>query len=209
MAKFCAFCAIMLVLFPLPLSTPEGLAHKARYDRVVKDIETYVQKENTRLSDLQTAAIARLVYRESCRYGIDYRLILAVMKVESNFRQDAVSCKGALGLLQVKPSVGKSVARRIGMDWTGKAQLKEPQKNIRIGVHHLSGLMKDFAHLPAALDAYNKGAKGTKVKPSCKLAPDARYASAVMGHYAKNLSLLPDPQAPSSVEFLTSLPDAY
>lgn len=207
MGKFCALCAILLTLFPLPLSTPEKLVHKARYDRVIRDIETYVKKENARLSDRQTAAIARHVYQESCRYHIDYRLILAVMKVESNFREDAVSCKGALGLLQVKPSVGESVARRIGMDWTGKAQLHEPKNNIKIGVCYLSGLVKDFAHLPAALDTYNKGAKASKAGPERKSSPDARYASAVMGEYAKNLSLLPDPQAPPSVAYLTNQPN--
>jgi len=48
--------------------------------------------------------IASFVYVESKSHEVDYRLVLAVMKVESNFRLDAVSPKGARGLLQIKPS---------------------------------------------------------------------------------------------------------
>ncbi len=157
-----------------------------------------MKKENAALSERQTAAIADHVYRESSSYRIDYRLILAVMKVESNFNEDAVSRKGAMGLLQIKPSVGRSVAKIIGMSWTGKAQLREPGKNIKIGVHHLSSLIKDFTHIPVALDAYNRGAKRIKARPPGKPGHrkpgrQARYTGAVMGEYAKTLCLLPDP----------------
>ena len=68
------------------------------------------------------------------RYNIDYRLVLALMKIESNFRCDAVSEQGARGLLQVKPSLARFIAEDVGIGWRGDEALDEPETNIRIGV---------------------------------------------------------------------------
>jgi soluble lytic murein transglycosylase len=193
MGKVCIFFSLLIVLLPLRLAAPEDAREPARYQKVIKEIAAYLKKENVALSERQTTAIADNVYRESSLYRIDYRLILALMKVESNFKEDAVSRKGAMGLLQIKPSVGESVAKNIGMSWTGKAQLREPGKNIKIGVHHLSSLIRDFTHIPTALDAYNRGARRTKTRPPRKPGRQARYTGAVMGEYAKTICLLPDP----------------
>jgi soluble lytic murein transglycosylase len=190
MAKICVLCAAVLVLFPVRLAPSEAREEPAGYDKIIGGIVTYLKNENGRLSEGQMSTIARHVYQESKGCRIDYRLILAVMKVESNFRHRAVSRKGAVGLLQIRPFVGKSVAKNIGMEWKGKDQLSEPAKNIRIGVYHLAGLIKDFTSLPSALNAYNRGAKRTRSVQKEK--HSARYAGAVMEEYAKTLSLLPD-----------------
>ncbi len=153
----------------------------------------YLKSENVTLSEKKMRAIARHVYDESRRYQIDYRLILALMKVESNFKNNAVSCKGAMGLLQIKPSLGRTVAKDIGMKWKGDSQLRDPDKNIRIGVHHLSCLIKDFATLPSALHAYNGGASRARAAIARKERPSVRFAGAVIKEYSKTLSLLPDP----------------
>lgn len=157
-----------------------------RHEKVTDRIVAYVKAENPRLSKAAARAIARHVYFESLLNGIDYRLILAVMKVESNFRHDATSPKGAQGLLQITPGLGKKVARDLGMTWKGKGHLWEPEKNIKIGVRHLSDLMETFETLPSALTAYNEGPAAKRTDPH------ARYARAVMKEYKKTLSVLPD-----------------
>jgi soluble lytic murein transglycosylase len=157
-----------------------------RREKVMDRIVAYVKAENPRLSKTAAKGIARHVYRESRANAIDYRLILAVMKVESNFRHDATSPKGAQGLLQITPGLGKEVARDMGMTWKGRAHLWEPEKNIKIGVRHLSYLIEAFENLPSALTAYNEG-------PAAKRPdPQARYAKAVIREYEKALSVLPD-----------------
>lgn len=194
MVKLYAVCAVTIMLIPLRVAC-DTVDEKAAYEKVTSGIVAYLKGENGRLSDEQMVAIATNVYEASSRYRIDYRLILAVMKVESNFREGAISRKGAVGLLQIKPSVGRSVAKDVGIEWKGKAQLHEPEKNIRIGVFHLAVLINRFVSLQTALSAYNKGQKRVKMRAVGRRRPNIRYASAVMVEYDKTLSLPPGPQA--------------
>jgi soluble lytic murein transglycosylase len=98
-----------------------------------------------------------------------------------------------MGLLQIKPSLGESVARDIGIAWRGPSQLHDPDKNIRIGVHHLSQLIDMFGTLPCALHAYNKGSARAKGEAARRQAPNARFTAAVMKEYSKTLTILPHP----------------
>jgi soluble lytic murein transglycosylase len=154
---------------------------------------TYLKNEKVKLSDDRLRAIARHVLFESRRCNVDYRLILALMKVESNFKHDAVSRKGAIGLLQIKPSLAKTVAKDIGMEWKGDSQLHEPEKNIKIGVHPLSKLIDAFESLPYALHAYNNGSTKARAQAGKKMKPDGRFTRAVMKEYSRTLTVLPGP----------------
>lgn len=174
-------------------TVPSTCGEKSDCARIIGDTTAYLKNENGTLSERKIETIAMHVYGESLRYHIDYRLILALMKVESNFKNDAVSCKGAVGLLQIKPSLGRTVAKDIGMEWKGDAQLHDPDKNIRIGVHHLSCLINDFASLSSALHAYNGGAGRAKAAAARKKQPTIRFASAVMREYSRTLSSCPVP----------------
>jgi soluble lytic murein transglycosylase-like protein len=74
------------------------------------------------------------------------------MYVESRFREDARSPKGALGLMQVMPATGA----RYGAGTP--AELMDPRTNIDVGVRHLRELMDRFpGRLDLALAAYNAG----------------------------------------------------
>jgi soluble lytic murein transglycosylase-like protein len=73
-----------------------------------------------------------------------------VVAVESGFRPDAVSPKGAQGLMQLMPGT----ARELGVKDT-----LNPQDNLDGGVRHLSGLLALYGgDLQRALAAYNAGA---------------------------------------------------
>jgi soluble lytic murein transglycosylase-like protein len=52
--------------------------------------------------------IVETVYRKSRQYGFDPDLILAIIQIESDFKQYAVSPQGAFGLMQVNYSVWKN-----------------------------------------------------------------------------------------------------
>ncbi len=171
----------------------ETREYRQRHQAVTEKIVEYLKSQKVASSDAGLRAIARHVYRESLRYDIDYRLILALIKVESNFKHNAVSRKGAVGLLQIRPSTGETVARDIGIDWKGPSQLHEPDKNIKIGIHHFAQLLKSFETVPSALHAYNKGSSRVREEAAGRTAPNARFTSAVLKEYSKTLQLLPDP----------------
>lgn len=161
---------------------------------IVGKIATYVQNENDDLSEDEVRSISETVYEESREYDLDYRLVLAVMKVESNFRCNVVSRQGARGLLQVKPSLAKSIAIDKGIQWTGAGTLDEPDKNIQIGIHLLSELMGKFETTVAALHAYNVGPTRLKERAAEKNRTPRGFSKLVLTEYKRNISVLPEPE---------------
>ncbi len=158
---------------------------------ITGEIVQYLKDKKVRTSDEKLRKIANSVYEEAKDYEIDYRLVLAVMKVESNFRSDAISKKGARGLLQIKPSLAKHVSKETGVAIKSPKCLEEPEKNIRIGVSHLSWLMEKFENINTALHAYNVG--WGRIKPSTDEndGPDTRFTRKVLTEYHMIKATLP------------------
>jgi peptidoglycan lytic transglycosylase len=88
--------------------------------------------------------------------------LLAVIKTESSFKKTALSHKGAMGLMQMKPSTGIALAERGGIDWTDKYTLYDPKYNVRLGSLYLLELVAKFKDLKHALVAYNLGETETR-----------------------------------------------
>ena len=119
------------------------------------------------------ASVARLLYpvdhldqvlQWSGEYGLDPWFVFAVMREESWFDPEAVSWAGAHGLLQIMPSTGRDLARRVGLSSFDRADLLRPEINIRLGTFYLSELLDDLDMEPAlALSAYNAG-KGNALR---------------------------------------------
>lgn len=83
------------------------------------------------------------------RYGLDEALVTAVIKVESDFDHQAVSRKGAQGLMQLMPFTARDL---------GVRDLFDPIQNLEGGVRHLRYLLDYFnGRLELALAAYNAG----------------------------------------------------
>jgi soluble lytic murein transglycosylase len=161
----------------------------------IKDkIVQYLKSKKVRVTDERLKTIADRVYEESMDYDVDYRLVLAVMKVESNFRSDAVSRDGARGLLQIKPCLARHISKDTGVLVKGSKTLLEPDKNIKIGVNHISGLLEKFENLNTALHAYNVGSYRIKDKASNKdYSPNTPFTKKVLHEYNQMLLVLPDP----------------
>jgi soluble lytic murein transglycosylase len=164
-----------------------------RQERIVEKIAEYMEREDATLSEEELTDVARMIFKESRQHDLDYRLVLAIIKVESNFKHDAVSPKGARGLLQVRPTHAKYIARSLGIEWLGAKTLDEPDKNIRIGVHFFSKLMDDYDSVNMALHAYNMGPTRLREILSEKNKPNRTFSTHVLSEYAKNRILLPDP----------------
>jgi soluble lytic murein transglycosylase len=162
---------------------------------IKEKIFSYLKERKVSSNDEKLIKIANSVYEEAKDFEIDYRLVLAVMKVESNFKSDAISKKGARGLLQIKPSLAKHVSKETGVSIKSPKCLEEPEKNIRIGVSHLSWLMDKFENINTALHAYNVGLGKVKPSTSDDNGPDTRFTRKVLTEYQLIKNSLPDPGA--------------
>lgn len=87
-------------------------------------------------------------------YGIEPCLIFAVIKVESDFDKDAVSNKGAIGLMQITPKTGEYIAKLSGAK---KYDLLDAETNISFGCYYLSYLYDKFDKIETVICAYNAG----------------------------------------------------
>ena len=186
---------MVLLCFIFVVAKPISAAHRAKVKKqeAVSKITDYIRDENVALEDDQAKIISEMVYDESVRCNVDYRLILALMKIESNFRFDAVSGRGARGLMQVKPTLAKYTAEAVGIGWQGVKTLDEPEKNIKIGVHIFSKLVEDFQGINMALHAYHVGPTRLREILTKKRSPEKRYLKLVLDEYDRNMSLLPAP----------------
>lgn len=99
-----------------------------------------------------------IVRRYSEQYGLDWRLVLAVMKAESRFSSDIQSEKGAAGLMQIMPVTSGEVAKVLDID-----DMAHPMNNIHGGVYYLRKLYNLFDgaeetdRIELTLAAYNAG----------------------------------------------------
>ena len=89
--------------------------------------------------------------------GLDPILVASLIRQESLWNPRATSSAGARGLMQLLPSVGKSIAASKGISPWDAAMLYQPDINIQLGTDHLSVLMRKYPNVVRALAAYNAG----------------------------------------------------
>lgn len=102
--------------------------------------------------------LAHAISQESAAAGFDPLLILAIIDVESDFRDSAVSNMGARGLMQIQPVTLQFIAQREGIKLTAREIEADPALRVRLGVRYLKYLSTRFGNdLDLALMAYNAG----------------------------------------------------
>jgi len=126
------------------------------------------------------AVLAHRILHESEKHSLDPVLILAVIQVESQFDHNAVSTRGAQGLMQIRPVVVTELVEEGKIPAHATKNLKDPLVNVQIGVSYLAYLNEMFGDLRVALTAYNWGPTRIRQKLAVKEALPTEYAVKVL-----------------------------
>lgn len=108
-----------------------------------------IQTTITNVTNPTRAQIMDIISKVSKKYGVDEKLVQAVIRQESGFNPKARSHCGAMGLMQLMPATAKGL---------GVKDAYNPVQNVEGGVKHLKGLLARYnGNLVLALAAYNAG----------------------------------------------------
>lgn len=95
---------------------------------------------------------------QSERNGLDRYLVASLIRQESEFNPNAVSHANAYGLMQLLPSVGKSLAKQQGVKPFDAGRLLDPRINLQLGTANLRQVLNRYGgQVEYALAAYNAG----------------------------------------------------
>ncbi len=136
----------------------------ASWNEVILAYKKAVKGFNKKLSDKQADTIARSIIAFSLKYKIDARLVCAVILAESNFRIEATSHCGAMGLGQLMPTTAAGL---------GVNNAYDPVENIYGSARYIKSMLErtakgkqwndlTFGDLALALAAYNAGPGAVK-----------------------------------------------
>lgn len=106
--------------------------------------------------------IYRIEYKEfvekySQEYNVDPLLVYSIIKAESNFKEGALSTKGACGLMQLMDQTAKEVAENTLTEYESGVTLYNAEKNIMLGIAYYADLKNIYKNDELALAAYNAG----------------------------------------------------
>ena len=117
------------------------LAGRARSPKLTPGVPTLLRDSGSTLS------VADAVRKYAGIYNVDPVLIDAMVSTESGGDPDAVSTRGAVGLMQLMPAT----ARMLGVNPL------DPVDNLRGGIAYFAGLLRQYGDVASALIAYNAG----------------------------------------------------
>jgi len=133
----------------------------------VKDFKNYEKADSNKYN--------RLILEASKTYGLSPALIKAVIKVESDFFNDAISYKGAQGLCQLMPDTSKEL---------GVINPFNPHSNISGGARLLRKHLEEFGSIKKTLIAYNAGPEWVRKRKG--IPKETRtYIKRVINYYHK------------------------
>ena len=99
-----------------------------------------------------------IIEHVTTQYEVDPNLVYAIIKQESNFKENAKSSRGAIGLMQIITSTANEVVQTISSINEEYYNLYDPETNINVGVKYISELIQKFdGNIYLAIAAYNGG----------------------------------------------------
>lgn len=135
--------------------------------------------KNKRVEPDASGPYRQLIDEIAHRHGVDASLVKAVVHVESRYRPQAVSEKGAVGLMQLMPDT----AKRFGV-----ASRVDPAQNLEGGIRYLKVLLSRFeGNISLALASYNAG-EGAVERYGRQIPPykeTIQYVAAVIAQHGR------------------------
>jgi transglycosylase-like protein with SLT domain len=128
---------------------PDEVPHPDPIVSVAEQVKTQMRSAD-RGAGIRVTPYTDLIVNTAQAYGVDPVLVEALVQVESNYEPRARSSKGAMGLMQLMPSVAKEYRVRNAYD---------PKANVEAGVQKLKALLEKYGAegVNLALAAYNAG----------------------------------------------------
>ena len=146
-------------------------------------VHEFLDETRIRLPKETVDHIGASVHEASTRYRMEPEMILAVIRTESAFDVNALSNKGAVGLMQILPSTAQEIAQELRMEWRGEDLLRDPSANIVMGTYYLTKLLGQFEDMATALTAYNHGPGRVAELEEAKVTLPTGYAEKVLSYY--------------------------
>ena len=139
---------------------------------------------NNALSGFTTgnSTVDSFIVESGKRNAVDPLLLYSIMHQESTFKRNALSPKGASGLMQLMPPT----ARRFGV-----SKIWDPQQNIEGGARYMRFLLDHFGDVQLALAGYNAG-EGAVMKYGNRI-PPYRETQEYVRRISKRYNLIRDP----------------
>ncbi|ODP34040.1 lytic transglycosylase domain-containing protein [Pandoraea sp. ISTKB] len=132
--------------------------------------------------------LAPVISQAAQKFHVDAALLKAVIAAESGFDSDAVSPKGAVGLMQVLPTTGERYGVRSDARRTVAQKLTDPRTNVLTGARYLRDLQARYPdRLELVLASYNAG-EGAVARHADQIPPYAEtrdYVAAVLELYRR------------------------
>ena len=157
--------------------------HESQYEKDLQQrITQLVSRYKTGLNKDRLDNLSERIVYESKKYSYDPLFLTAVIITESSFNNWARSNRGALGLMQIRPTTGKALAGEARVKWKGNPTLYDPDANIALGAYYLNKLFLRFGDLGLALEAYNHGPSQLRRYLRKGIRPK-QYSQKVFKHY--------------------------
>ena len=186
--------------------------NKERLDDISKEITSITQVNNNyedilltnyalsvsnakRLPSHKRYSMAEVITEQAKLHNIDPLLIVALIQVESNFKDNALSKKGAKGLMQLLPNTAKYIHSKDSKGINDFTNLYDMETNIKLGTAYMDYLLKKTkGNMEHALIAYNMG-PGNMYKAMRNNRLPKKYSNKVLTVYndLQNLNDMSDP----------------